>query len=247
MLPFIPLLVAYAPQLLKSIFGDRGAAVSSQVSTVIRDVTGADPSTAEGVAAAQAALAGKPELETQLAQKLAEIAAAREAEANREADASRQGDLEELKVQVADIGNARQQTLTLAAKDSPLAWGAPVMSGIIVVAFAGMLAVLVTKGDSLGDKILPLANVMFGTLAAMATQVGNYWLGSSSGSKAKNTMLADAQHKLWISTPPQSAIDAAARVNPASPASPAASFNKTAQPISADDLNSRSLAAARMR
>jgi hypothetical protein len=238
-LPFIPLALSLAPQLLKSIFGDRGAAVSKNVAEAIQTVTNVNPTTPEGVAAAQAAIASNPELAAQLQQKLAEIAATREAEANREADASRQSDLEDLKVRVADIGNARQQTMTLASNHSPLALGAPILSGIILVAFGSVLLVMLTAQKTISHDVLPLANVMLGTLAAMSTQVANYWLGSSSGSATKNTMLADAQQKLWLSDAPETYRS---RLSPSNTPGP---LGSKAQTLTADDLNARSLEAAR--
>ncbi len=44
-------------------------------------------------------------------------------------------------------------------------------------------------------------SVLVGTLAAMATQVANYWLGSSLGSSTKNALLANAQNNLASSVP----------------------------------------------
>ena len=35
----------------------------------------------------------------------------------------------------------------------------------------------------------------------MATQVANYWLGSSIGSSTKNALLANAQNSLAVSVP----------------------------------------------
>jgi hypothetical protein len=247
MLPFIPLALAYAPQLLKTIFGERGRGISNEVAAAIQAITGVDPTTPDGVTAVQAAVTADPKLEAQLQQKLAEIAAAREAEANREADAARQAELDDLKVQVADIGNARQQTITLAAEHSPLAFGAPVLSGIILVAFATMLLVLLIGHNSLDSNVLSLANIMLGTLAAMATQVANYWLGSSNGSNAKNAMLANAQNALWLSTPPASVRVASPVPVVAAPATkPAAVSGRGAPSLSPEELNQRSLAAARM-
>ena len=247
MLPFIPLALAFAPQLLKTIFGERGRGISDEVAAAIQVVTGVDPTTPDGATAVQAAVTADPKLEAQLRQKLAEIAEAREAEANREADAARQAELEDLKLQVADIGNARQQTMTLAAEHSPLAFGAPVLSGIILLAFATMLLVLLIGHSSLETNVLSLANIMLGTLAAMATQVANYWLGSSSGSTAKNTMLANAQNALWLSTPPASVTAASSVSGVAVPAAKSATVSGRRAPSPGpDELNQRSLAAARM-
>jgi hypothetical protein len=245
MLPFIPLVLSIAPQVVKWILGDRGAAVSKDVVAAIQTVTGVDPTSQEGVAAAQAMLAGKPELALQLHQRLAEIAATREAEANREADVRRQAELDELKARIVDIGNARQQTITLASTRNPLALGAPVLSGIILVAFACMLLVILNR--QLPEGSGPLANIMLGTLAAMSTQVANYWLGSSSGSAAKTAMLADAQAALAVSTPMQPVGPAAPMGGGGSAISPRpmAPFGGASGPLTADDLNARSLAAAR--
>ena len=44
-------------------------------------------------------------------------------------------------------------------------------------------------------------SILVGTLAAMATQVANYWLGSSIGSNTKNALLANAQASLATSVP----------------------------------------------
>ena len=96
MLPLIPFALSLAPQIAKWIFGDKGAEVTKDAAVAVQTVTGADASTPNRLAAAKAALDGKPELVLQLHQRLAEIAAAREAEANREADAPRQSELDDL-------------------------------------------------------------------------------------------------------------------------------------------------------
>jgi hypothetical protein len=49
---------------------------------------------------------------------------------------------------------------------------------------------VVARPGGLPDNDLPLANVLLGTVAAMATQVANYWLGSSSGSRVKGDQMA---------------------------------------------------------
>lgn len=204
-----------------------GAGVSKDVIAAIQTVTGADASTPQGVAAAQAAIAGKPELAIQLQQRLAEIVANREAEANREADARRQAEIDEPKKRMSHVGGARQQTITLASNRSPLALGAPMLSGIILVAFATMLAIVLPRQVS--EASSQLANILLGTLAAMATQVANYWLGSSSGSASKNGMLADAQAALASSTP---ALPVFAPIIPAAPISDTPLMSAARRPTS---------------
>ena len=73
------------------------------------------------------------------------------------------------------------------------------LSTIILLAFGGMLYVVLTR--SIPESSAALANVLLGTLAAMATQVANFWLGSSNGSAVKNALLASAQSALANSTP----------------------------------------------
>ncbi len=97
---------------------------------------------------------------------------------------------------MADRDGARSQTQALAQMHSGIAWAPAVLSGIVLVAFGSLIFVVLTH-DSLTDRTMPLANVLLGSLAAMATQVANYWLGSSSSSAAKSEQItalsADAQ------------------------------------------------------
>ena len=62
-----------------------------------------------------------------------------------------------------------------------------------------MLWVVLTR--AIPENSTALANVLLGTLAAMATQVANFWLGSSNGSASKNELLASAQTALANSVP----------------------------------------------
>jgi len=99
------------------------------------------------------------------------------------------GDLALLQADAADRAGARGQTAALVQARSRLAWAPAVLSGIILVVFGSLIFVVLTK-PSLPENGLPLANVLLGTVAAMATQVANYWLGSSSGSAVKSDQMA---------------------------------------------------------
>jgi hypothetical protein len=63
------------------------------------------------------------------------------------------------------------------------------LSAVILLVFGVLIFIVLTK-PALPENGLPLANVLLGTIAAMATQVANYWLGSSSGSATKGNQLA---------------------------------------------------------
>ena len=77
--------------------------------------------------------------------------------------------------------------------------GAVVVSVVVVLAFAITVGVVLTHAVPEGNAAV--ANVVLGTLAAMATQTVHYWLGSSAGSARKTEDLRAAQDALASSTP----------------------------------------------
>jgi hypothetical protein len=152
----------------------------SEVSSVVQAVTGADPSTEEGVAAAMSVLAGKPELASQLQVQIAQIAAAREKE-QRDADAA------QFAAAMADVANARQQTISLASAHSAVQWAAPIITAIVLLTFGFVMFLALTRSLPAGSETI--LNMLLGTLAAMSTSAVSYWLGSSAGSDKKTDML----------------------------------------------------------
>ena len=186
----LPLILGIAPQLAQHLFGANGGAIAASVAGAVAAVTGSDLAAPGGAEAAILAIQGKSELAAQLQIRLAEIAAAAHAEANRAADAERLAELDAMKAAMADVASARGTEVALAQGHSSLAWGAPLLSAIILLAFGGMLFVVLTR--AIPENSTALANVLLGTLAAMATQVANFWLGSSSGSASKSLLLANS-------------------------------------------------------
>lgn len=64
-----------------------------------------------------------------------------------------------------------------------------VLGVIILTGFFGILAYILRFGlPDVGGEVLL---IMIGALGAMTTQVGNFFFGSSSGSKSKDAMIAD--------------------------------------------------------
>ncbi|GEM_PF-1064746 len=206
----LPLVLGLAPQLAGMIFGSKGGDAADQVMGIVKTVVGVDPTTSEGAAAAIAAIQGNPDAARELQTKLGELHLRMQAEQNRELDQQREDALKELQTRLADVSSARSHTIALAGTNSFLAYGSMILSGIILVGFSIMLYMVLTHGK---EAESPLANVLLGTLAAMATQVANYWLGSSSGSAAKNSALAGAQNALANSVP----ADLARSVGPSEP------------------------------
>ena len=90
--------------------------------------------------------------------------------------------------QIADIADARQHTISLAQSHSAMAWGAAVVSAIVLLTFGAVLTLTLLR--SLPSSAEPVLNVLLGTLSAMATSVVSYWVGSSVGSARKDDRLA---------------------------------------------------------
>ena len=189
MLPLIPLAIQIAPTIAKWLFGSDSEKIVQQVASVVTQVTGVSaPHTDEGVVAAEAVLQGKPELAIQIQVQLAKIAADQEAEADRAAEASRKAELDSLIAQIADTDGARRQTIALAQAGSKIAYGAPLVSALVLITFAVVMTLAFTRSLPSGSETV--LTMLLGSLAAMATSVVSYWVGSSAGSARKDAHLA---------------------------------------------------------
>lgn len=197
----IPLVLSLAPQLAGMIFGSKGADATVKVAGVVQTVVGAaaDLSAPGGAAAAVAHLQANQQAADDLAAKLADLHSQMQKEQDGADQALREDALDELKTRLADTGSARDMATELAKAHSGLAYGSVVVSVVIVVGFAVTTYAVLTSHLSTLDG--QFGSVLVGTLAAMATQVANYWLGSSQGSNAKNALLASAQNNLATSLP----------------------------------------------
>jgi predicted phage tail protein len=197
----IPLVLKLAPQLAGLIFGSKGADATAKVAAVVQTVVGtvADLSAPGGVAAAVAHLETNQQASQDLAAKLADLQVQMQKEQDDAAEAGRQDALDELKARLVDTSSARDMATSLAQAHSGLAYGGVVVSVVIVAAFGWTTYSVLTSHMSATDG--QFGSILVGTLAAMATQVANYWLGSSQGSSVKNALLANAQNNLATSMP----------------------------------------------
>lgn len=95
---------------------------------------------------------------------------------------------------LADLANARGTTVSLAQAGSKIAWGAPVVSLVISLGFFTVMFMLFFVRSEMPQSVFQLLSILFGVLATLFTQVGNYWLGSSEGSRRNaDTIRAVAQ------------------------------------------------------
>jgi len=175
-LALLPLALQLLPTLGRWLGGATGETVASAAAQVVQTVTGtSDPAQAE------AALAANPELRVQLTTRLAEIAAQREAAAD-------QARLEEMRAVLADVSNARSMTLGLAQARSPLAYGAVLMTIMVMAANLALVWLLLTRSYPAESKDIVL--LLVGQVLGWGTAAVAYWLGSSAGSAAKDRLLA---------------------------------------------------------
>lgn len=151
--------------------GPNGAEVAPVVEKIVQDAVG---STEPGVVTAK--LAADPALNADLAARFKAMA---------DLDAAY---TERFKAALADVADARKQTVALAESRNPLAWGAAIVSVIVLALFAVALAMAWWRPIPPGSE--PLVNILLGTLTAMAASATAYWLGSSVGSARKDSILA---------------------------------------------------------
>lgn len=93
----------------------------------------------------------------------------------------------DLEAILRDRQAARDQTMALVDKGSPMAWGAAIVSLIVVCGFVA-LSLLAMKPEAAGvrsDVVLYL----LGAWQSLATSVIAYWVGSSAGSATKDAAL----------------------------------------------------------
>ena len=73
-------------------------------------------------------------------------------------------------------------------------WGRVLVSLVVTIGFMGVLILVITTKTQ-GNAPPEVMLVMLGALGAAFGQVVSYWVGSSSGSAAKDTALVNAATK----------------------------------------------------
>lgn len=172
----IPLALSLAPEIGRWLFGGKAAATTAAVAKAVQAATG----TTDADAAA-AVVARDPQAAAQLRLKLAQLAADA-------AQQERQAELEDMTARLKDTADARAQTVALANAKSVIAFGAPAVSVVVLATFGVVMTLALTRTMPPGSETI--LNMLLGTLAAMATSVVSYWVGSSAGSARKDERLA---------------------------------------------------------
>jgi hypothetical protein len=181
------------PALLPHLAGPQGEDVAKAVVSVVAAATGIAQPTAASV------LGLTPDARAALQVQLAQIAM--QAESNKLADAAgqRASDLANLQASLIDTQSARAQTVDLVKAGSPIAYGAPIISVVVLVAFGVMAWLVMFRAIPPGSETL--AAGVLEALKLLSVTVVAFWCGSSSGSRAKDATLASAQTALANSMP----------------------------------------------
>ena len=107
-----------------------------------------------------------------------------------EAEVRMRTEVERFKAQLEDVQDARATMVALEKEKSPIKWGAPVVSVLVVAGFFSCVMMLFIVKIDLPPNVAQLLNVLFGVLIPAFGQVINYWLGSSAGSNDKTATIA---------------------------------------------------------
>ena len=154
-----------APEIGRWVFGAGSGAVVPAVQAAMQAATGSgDPER-------QVAALADPDRAAALRVSLARIAA------------------EQAQSEVARLlAGVSGDRVVASAFNGHVAYGAPLVSIIVLLTFALVVFVALTRTMPQGAE--PVLNVLLGTLGAMATSVVGYWVGSSAGSARKDERLA---------------------------------------------------------
>ena len=170
----ISLALSLAPELAPFLFGEQADATMKAINEALRVATGA-----ADLETARAVLSRDPAIAEALRLALAKIAADRDRD--RRLDAMKM-----VETKVAALGSFAQ-AVPVKARQGFLGWGAPLVSALVLLTFAVVMGVAMTRSLPAGAETM--VNLLLGTLAAMASSVVSYWVGSSAGSAAKTDLL----------------------------------------------------------
>ena len=178
MLPHIPLALSILPELIRIIAGDKAGRVSRTVAVAVAEISGT-----EDLALAEARAKADPDIAIRLKTRLSEIAL----DAQR---AQLEAETAQKRIEAENTANARGMTVGLVQAGSIISWSAPLFSLVSIVGFYSVLIISVKTG--LRD-VDPAVALLLGTVASMASQATNFWLGSSQGSYNKDATIKQIQ------------------------------------------------------
>ena len=172
MMALLPLLVSlageYGPALTKMLLGQKAGDVTGTIINAAKEIFGT-----EDPASIDAAVKANPELAQLYIERI-------------------KADTQKYQIEEEGVKDARAQTVSLVQANSAIAWGAPVVSIVVVVGFVVMLIIWMVFPPTYEPALLSVLNILVGTLASAFGAVVQYWLGSSAGSRQKDELLNTA-------------------------------------------------------
>lgn len=156
LLALLPLIAQHAPDLIGLAMGGHAADVAKRVEATVTRVFG----TTDHDAIQQQITADPAKADTLKAQLAA--------------------DVEALKVQTADVKDARATQMRLVEAHSRMQWFPIILDSAVVGGFLGTLYVMLLHPVDLTVNQVALLNILFGVLTAGFVQVLNFWRGTSS-------------------------------------------------------------------
>lgn len=171
LISLLPILAQAAPSIIGLLGGAGAERIAGRVAAAARDVFGTDDP-----AAIKAQVAADPAKADALRARL-------------------DAETEQLKAELADVENARAASLALAQAGSSSAWGPSAVSVLVVGGFIGMMTYLLTARVDFNEATGQVVLLLTGTFSAGFTQVLNYWLGSSVGSRDKTEQIGTLLHQ----------------------------------------------------
>ena len=187
MLPLIGIAASFIPDLIRLIGSDKTNTIATKVTDAVSQVTQASDE-----AQVRAKLAD-PAVAAQLQARLAEIALDAQKAQNGAEASQRQNELDELRATLADTHDARSTMVQLADKESPVAWGAQVVSVIIGLGFFTVFAIALFGGSYIKDTNKEVVYTLIGAVATAFATMVSFWLGSSQGSRNKDETVRQLQ------------------------------------------------------
>lgn len=166
---------AIVPDIVKLAVGDRAGRVAEAVGSAATAIFGTDDP-----AQVKAQIGLDPEKAQQFKIELLRITVEQER-------VIREDETRRILAEHADRQNARQQTVDLTKTGSPIAWGAVVVSAIVLASYALAVWMSMTFEVPASQKD-NVAGILW-TLNAMAVSVVGFWVGSSASSFRKDALL----------------------------------------------------------
>lgn len=222
MLPLVAIATSIIPELVKIIAGDKAGKIADSVADVVASATGAtnaedaqrrieaDPKVAAELRVRLAEIAVQ-QTKLQNEKEAAVLAARMQAEDKQRQDAlellrtqfeneqknrerQSQEQLAQLKASIEQTAGARALQLDLIRTGGPLQWAPVVVSTVVTLLFAGAVLLLLVLRPQKGDVAFPeLLNICIGALVAGFSTVISFWLGSSQGSREKDSAVQRMQ------------------------------------------------------